>query len=49
MDDYFLSILKFEMQKRSLSHYYRTNIIVPLMSFSKSVFLKKTFIEKTKY
>lgn len=32
------------MQKRSLSYYYCTNIIVPLMSFSK--FLLNTFIEK---
>lgn len=32
------------MQKRSLSYYYCTNIIVPLMSFLK--FLLNTFIEK---
>lgn len=32
------------MQKRSLSYYYCTNIIMALMSFSK--FLLNTFIEK---
>lgn len=32
------------MQKRSLSYYYCTNIIVRLMSFSK--FFLNTFIEK---